>query len=122
MGTILITGAFGQVGKRCAQILLERGRTVIAMDLRTDKTLVAQRELSAGAHGEALIPAYTDLLDTEAVRDTVETLGIEIVGSLGGTGAAQHDSHACARGDQLPRDMRSQEPAGPDYQLLVGTH
>jgi nucleoside-diphosphate-sugar epimerase len=73
VGTILITGAFGQVGKRCAQILLERGRSVIALDLRNDKTVAAQRELSAGAHGDALIPAYTDLLDAEAVRDLVAT-------------------------------------------------
>ena len=32
--TILVTGAFGQVGKRCVQLLLERGRTVVALDLR----------------------------------------------------------------------------------------
>ncbi len=69
--TILITGAFGQVGKRCTQILLDRGRTVIAMDLRTDKTVAAEKELSAGT--DALIPAYVDLLDAEAVRDLVAT-------------------------------------------------
>ncbi|HWS94343.1 MAG TPA: NAD-dependent epimerase/dehydratase family protein, partial [Mycobacterium sp.] len=45
--TILVTGAFGQVGKRCTQILLDRGRTVIATDLRTHKTVAAQEELSA---------------------------------------------------------------------------
>ncbi len=71
--TILVTGAFGQVGKRCTQILLDRGRTVIAMDLRTDKTLAAERELSAGKRPDALIPAYIDLLDAEAVRDLVAT-------------------------------------------------
>jgi UDP-glucose 4-epimerase len=38
VGTILITGAFDQIGKRCMQILLDRGRTVIATDLHTDKT------------------------------------------------------------------------------------
>jgi nucleoside-diphosphate-sugar epimerase len=36
--TVLVTGAFGQVGSRCAAILLERGRTVVALDLRTEKT------------------------------------------------------------------------------------
>jgi nucleoside-diphosphate-sugar epimerase len=71
--TILITGAFGQVGKRCTQILLDRGRTVIAMDLRTDHTVAAEKEMSAGAHSGTLIPAYTDLLDAEAVRDLVTT-------------------------------------------------
>ncbi len=73
VGTILITGAFGQVGRRCTQLLLERGRTVVAMDLRTDKTVAAQAELAAGAHAGALIPAYVDLLDAEAVRDLVAT-------------------------------------------------
>jgi nucleoside-diphosphate-sugar epimerase len=71
VGTILVTGAFGQVGKRCTQILLERGRTVIATDLRTGKTVAAQAELSAGA--VALIPTYIDLLDAEAVREVVVT-------------------------------------------------
>src|SRR5208283_2574530 len=71
--TILVTGAFGLVGKRCTQILLDRGRTVIAMDLRTDKTVAAEEELRAGGHPGTLIPAYTDLLDAEAVRDLVAT-------------------------------------------------
>jgi nucleoside-diphosphate-sugar epimerase len=69
--TILVTGAFGQVGRRCAQILLDRGRTVVATDLRTDKTVAAAAELSVGA-GE-LIPAYVDLLDPAAVRELVVT-------------------------------------------------
>jgi nucleoside-diphosphate-sugar epimerase len=69
--TILVTGAFGQVGRRCAQILLDRGRTVVATDLRTDKTLAAEAELSQA--GGTLIPAYIDLLDAEAVRDLVAT-------------------------------------------------
>ena len=30
VNTVLITGAFGQVGRRCAEILLSRGRTVVA--------------------------------------------------------------------------------------------
>jgi UDP-glucose 4-epimerase len=69
--TVLVTGAFGQVGKRCVQILLDRGRTVIATDLRSDKTVAVQKELSAGAQPEALIPAYVDLLDADAVRELV---------------------------------------------------
>lgn len=71
--TVLITGAFGQVGKRCTQILLERGRTVVAMDLRNDNTVAAEKELAAGNHPGRLIPAYTNLLDAAAVRDLVTT-------------------------------------------------
>jgi nucleoside-diphosphate-sugar epimerase len=67
--TILVTGAFGQVGRRCTQILLDRGRTVIATDLRTDTTLAVQEELSVGAG--ALIATYTDLLDAAAARELV---------------------------------------------------
>ncbi|OMB96587.1 NAD-dependent epimerase/dehydratase family protein [Mycobacterium colombiense] len=66
--TVLVTGAFGQVGKRCTQILLDRGRTVIAMDLRNDNTVAVEKELVAGGHPGTLIPAYTDLLDAEAVN------------------------------------------------------
>jgi nucleoside-diphosphate-sugar epimerase len=73
VGTILITGAFGQIGKRCAQILLDRGRTVIATDLRTDKTVAAQKDLSVGEHPGTLIPSYIDLLDAEAVGELVVT-------------------------------------------------
>jgi nucleoside-diphosphate-sugar epimerase len=71
MGTVLVTGAFGQVGKRCTQILLDRGRTVVAMDLRNDKTAAAQEELGTGEHAGTLIAAYIDLLDAEAVRDLI---------------------------------------------------
>ncbi|WP_406815430.1 NAD-dependent epimerase/dehydratase family protein [Mycobacterium sp. M23085] len=69
--TVLVTGAFGQVGKRCTQILLERGRTVVAMDLRNDNTVTAEKELAAGGWPGTLIPAYTDLLDAEAVSELV---------------------------------------------------
>ncbi|OJZ74640.1 oxidoreductase [Mycobacterium paraffinicum] len=71
--TVLVTGAFGQIGKRCTQILLERGRTVIAMDLRNDNTVAVERELATGRYPGTLIPAYTDLLDAEAVRELVGT-------------------------------------------------
>jgi nucleoside-diphosphate-sugar epimerase len=71
--TVLVTGAFGQVGKRCTQILLERGRTVVAMDLRNDNTVAVEKELAAGAHPGTLISAYTDLLDAEAVNALIAT-------------------------------------------------
>ncbi|WP_374025842.1 NAD-dependent epimerase/dehydratase family protein [Mycobacterium sp. HNNTM2301] len=70
---VLVTGAFGQVGKRCTQILLERGRTVVAMDLRNDNTVAVERELATGGYPGTLVPAYTDLLDAEAVRKLVGT-------------------------------------------------
>jgi len=73
VNTVLVTGAFGQVGKRSVQILLERGRTVIATDLRTEKTVAVEKELAAGHYPGTLIPAYVDLLDPEAVQDLVAT-------------------------------------------------
>lgn len=73
VNTVLVTGAFGQVGKRCVQILLERGRTVIATDLRTDKTVAVEKELTAGGYPGNLITAHVDLLDPEAVQDLVTT-------------------------------------------------
>ena len=71
--TIVVTGAFGQIGKRCAQILLDRGRTVIAVDLRNDKTVAVEQELSAKAPAGALVPAYVNLTDGEAVRELIAT-------------------------------------------------
>ena len=69
--TIVVTGAFGQIGKRCAQILLDRGRTVVAVDLRNDKTVAVEQELSANASTGALVPAYVDLTDAAAVRELI---------------------------------------------------
>ena len=70
--TVLVTGAFGQVGKRCTEILLSRGRTVIAMDvpatvLRPPPRTWPQRRITG-----KLIPEYTDLTDTDAVAAVVE--------------------------------------------------
>lgn len=71
--TIVVTGAFGQIGKRCAQILLDRGRTVVAVDLRNDKTVAVAQELAASASPGALVPAYVDLTDAAAVRELITT-------------------------------------------------
>jgi nucleoside-diphosphate-sugar epimerase len=68
---VLVTGAFGQVGRRCAEILLSRGRTVIALDLRTDKTTSVADGLATMVRPGTLIPAYVDLLDREAVAALV---------------------------------------------------
>lgn len=59
--TVLVTGAMGQVGKRVTQLLLDRGRTVIALDLRNDATQAVSAALVPGTG--TLIPAYVDLLD-----------------------------------------------------------
>ena len=70
--TVLITGAFGQVGEQCTQILLDRGRTVIAVG-RSQANTAAERELRAGAHPGTLIAAYADLTDAGALRNLVAT-------------------------------------------------
>jgi len=69
---VLVTGAFGQVGKRCTEILLNRGRTVVAMDVRSDRSAAAAADLAATSHAGKLIPKYTDLTDAQAVAAVVE--------------------------------------------------
>ncbi|MET7772225.1 NAD-dependent epimerase/dehydratase family protein [Nocardia sp. NPDC005366] len=69
--TVLVTGAFGQVGTFCVDILLGRGKKVIALDLRNDRTVAVARDLSGRARPGALVPAYVDLLDAAAVADLV---------------------------------------------------
>jgi nucleoside-diphosphate-sugar epimerase len=69
--TVLVTGALGQVGKRCTEILLSRGRTVVATDLRNDKSIAVAQELVAQSHPGALIVSYADLLDPAAIRALV---------------------------------------------------
>ena len=70
---MLVTGAFGQVGTRCTQILLDRGRTVIALDLRTEKSEATAAELASGRGRGTLIPAYVDLLDADAIDTLIGT-------------------------------------------------
>ncbi|MFJ1454875.1 NAD-dependent epimerase/dehydratase family protein [Nocardia sp. N2S4-5] len=65
--TVLVTGAFGQVGKRCVEILLSRGRTVVATDLRTEATLAAAAGVDAPGHDGTLHTVYADLLDEATV-------------------------------------------------------
>jgi nucleoside-diphosphate-sugar epimerase len=62
--TILVTGAMGQIGKRVARILLDRGATVVALDLRTDATTAVASTL---AHDDRFVPAYVDLTDAGSV-------------------------------------------------------
>jgi len=69
---VLLTGAFGQVGKRCTEILLRRGHTVIAMDVRSYSSVATAAGLTATLHPGKLIPEYTDLTDADAVAAVVE--------------------------------------------------
>ena len=73
MKPVLVTGAFGQVGTRCTRILLDRGRTVIALDLRTDTSEATAAELARTQGRGTLIPAYVDLLDAEAIDTLIAT-------------------------------------------------
>jgi len=69
--TVLVTGAFGQVGNRCTEILLGRGRTVIALDLPGEHSEDTAAALSDRGHPGTLVPAYIDLLESEAVAGVV---------------------------------------------------
>lgn len=77
--TVLVTGAFGQVGRRCVEILLKRGKTVVAVDLRTDASLLAAEELANRAQGGTLVPMYADLTHGPAVRDAVEDSSPDVI-------------------------------------------
>lgn len=68
---ILVTGAFGQVGRRCTEILLDRGRTVIATDLLSEHTIDVASELSTVARPGRLVCAYADLCDADAVHGLI---------------------------------------------------
>jgi nucleoside-diphosphate-sugar epimerase len=68
---VLITGAFGQVGKRCTEILLSRGRTVVATDLRTDAVVATADELGRGQHPGRLRTVYADLLDAALIGNLI---------------------------------------------------
>ncbi len=69
--TVLVTGAFGQVGRRVTQVLLDRGRRVIAMDLGIDKVLTRANELALSAPAGRLTPVFANVLDADAVRQVV---------------------------------------------------
>jgi nucleoside-diphosphate-sugar epimerase len=68
---VLVTGAFGQVGKRCTEILLSRGRTVVATDLRTDSVVATAGELGRGQHPGRLRTVYADLLDAALIGNLI---------------------------------------------------
>ncbi|GJN96009.1 hypothetical protein NJB1907f44_03970 [Mycobacterium marinum] len=69
--TVLNTGAFGQVGKRCTEILLRRGHTVVAMDLATESSAVIAAGLQQARTAGVLIPVFIDLTDGAEVSTAV---------------------------------------------------
>jgi nucleoside-diphosphate-sugar epimerase len=71
VNSVLVTGAFGQVGKLCTKILLSRGRTVVALDLYNDRSVAAANDLSGQEHPGTLVPTFVDLLDAPAVEAVV---------------------------------------------------
>ncbi len=70
-GTVLVTGAMGQVGALLTALLLERGRTVIAVDLRSKTTETAARTLAAATAPGRFRAEYADITSAEAVRAVV---------------------------------------------------
>jgi nucleoside-diphosphate-sugar epimerase len=69
--TVLVTGAFGQVGRRLTSLLLDRGSTVVAMDVRTDATEATARILAPESGRGRLVPAFINLVDRQAVGDLI---------------------------------------------------
>jgi len=67
--TVLVTGAMGQVGRRTTQLLLDRGRAVIALDLDNEATRAAAAEFLPGSG--TLVTAYVDLLDRDGLTALV---------------------------------------------------
>lgn len=70
--TILVSGAMGQLGKRVSRILLERGHSVIALDLQNEATLAVAEELkTAEKEPGKLIPAFVNLLHADDVHKLI---------------------------------------------------
>jgi nucleoside-diphosphate-sugar epimerase len=69
---VLITGAYGQVGKQLVAILLSRGHSVVATDLHTELAAATALALSRRDHPGTLTTAYADLLDDEAVSRIID--------------------------------------------------
>lgn len=68
---VLVTGAFGQVGKRVTELLLSRGHTVVATDLHTGTGAATAAKLAGAAQPGTLRTTFADLLDPAAVATLV---------------------------------------------------
>ncbi|HWI42365.1 MAG TPA: NAD-dependent epimerase/dehydratase family protein [Nocardioides sp.] len=66
--TVVVTGAMGQVGQRVCGYLLERGRTVVALDLDSPATREVAADLERAQGPGRLAPVFADLTDADAVR------------------------------------------------------
>lgn len=66
---VLVTGAMGQLGRLVTALLLQRGHTVIALDLPGPlaEAAAAQLRPQPGTPG-TLVPAFVDLLDRSAIQ------------------------------------------------------
>ncbi|WP_157120437.1 NAD-dependent epimerase/dehydratase family protein [Nocardia fusca] len=69
---ILITGAFGQVGKRVTELLPARGHTVVATDLHTDSVRATAEKLAETPQPGTVRTTFADLLDRAAVEALVD--------------------------------------------------
>jgi nucleoside-diphosphate-sugar epimerase len=78
-GTVLVTGAMGQVGALLSALLLERDRTVIAVDLRSKATEATAGALAAAARPGRFRAEYADITSAEAVRAVVQAHAPEAV-------------------------------------------
>jgi nucleoside-diphosphate-sugar epimerase len=65
---ILVTGALGQVGRRVSEILLQRGHTVLALDVQSEAARANLEELQGKPQPGTLLPAFVDLVDAAAVQ------------------------------------------------------
>ncbi len=72
--TILVTGAFGQVGQRCLPLLLDQGHKVIALDVANDKTLKAEEKIRTEAQSDDnFITIHANLLDEDEIAQLIVT-------------------------------------------------